>query len=127
MDFNKDAKARDTIIFGDYNEEKYIGGIRQFEGMELSTLQTLVDFRFADPKETQNLSPSIGDFIAFMKENPGYVVDGYVVSEKRRDYRVSVEAIKKIKPVRGLEEAVAFANFASSADEFDGNGFAWWD
>jgi len=128
MKFNKDIKTRDELIFGSFDRNAYLGGIRKYRNMDLEKLEKLVEMGFANPDETQNYSPSIAEFIEFMKENDGYCVDGYVVTDRREDYRVSVEAIhRKENEIETKEELKNFIEFAREADEFNVNGYAWWD
>ena len=127
MEYNMDIKTRDEIIFGSYNPDAYWGGVRDFEGMEVSTLKKLVDMRYADPEEAQNDSPTIEEFIRWMETYDGYVVNGYVVTDKRSDYRVSIESIEKIGIIENKDELVDFVNAFRYADEFDTEGYAWWD
>ena len=128
MTLNSDIKARDEMIFGTYDTNCYSGGIRRFRNLSLEKLESLVNSGFADPDETQNYSPSIREFIEFMVENDGYLVDGYVVSGDRDDYRVSVDAIHRgDMDIETKEELANFVDFARHADEFNPNGYAWWD
>lgn len=128
MELNKDIKKRDEIIWGSYNPEPYLyGGIRYFDGMKIDTLKKLVELKFADPEDCQNCAPSIEEFVKFMENNDGYVVNGYAISDKRDDYRVSIEAIQKIDEIQSKEELETFIEFARMADEFTTNGYAWWD
>ena len=39
FELNKNVKLRDEIIFGKYKPEKYLGGIRRFENLNLDRLQ----------------------------------------------------------------------------------------
>ena len=110
MEYNMDIKTRDTIIFGSYNPDAYRGGVMDFEGMEVSTLKKLVDMRYADPEEAQNDSPTIEEFIRWMETYDGYVVNGYVVTDKRSDYRVSIESIEKIGIIEDKDELINFVN-----------------
>ena len=128
FEFNKDAKTRDEMIFGEYDESKYMGGVRRFEGMSLDLLKELMGKGYVDPEESQNNSPTIEEFIDYAEAWGGYVFDGYVVSPKRDDYRVSVETISKEGPVY-TDELKAFINEFRFADEFyiDGSLYAWWD
>ena len=127
FEYNKDVKKRDEIIFGEYDEEQYMGGVRDFERMDVDTLKMMVEMKYADPKEQQNNSPTIAEFIEFMEENEGYTVGGYVVSIHRNDYRVSIESIDSDEPFGTFEQLEKFCKFARWADEFDTRGYAWWD
>ena len=124
---NYDEKRRDEIIFGKYDPSAYLGGLRHFDGMTRETLHRLIDEGFVDVDTTQNDSPSIQDFLDFMDMHDGYVVGGYVVSARRSDYRVSVDAITKTTKITEADDLKTFVEFARLADEFNSDGFAWWD
>lgn len=62
-----------------------------------------------------------------MNKWSGYVVHGYVISDKRSDYGVSVEAIEKIGEFETNEEFGDFVSMFRYADEFDVKGYAWFD
>ena len=127
MKMNKDVETRDIKLFGEYDPNKYMGGIRNFDQIDVSTLKWLVENNYANPDEQQNLAPSIQEFIDFMETHEGYFAGGYAVSEKRDDYRVSIDNISRNTDIPTKDEIAAFVNFASSADELDAKGFAWWD
>ena len=70
---NKNVKLRDEIIFGKYEPEKYMGGIRRFENLNLGKLKEIAILNFINLEEHQNYSPA-------MKKYPEYTVIGYTVS-----------------------------------------------
>ena len=124
---NYDEKRRDEIIFGKHDSSAYLGGVRHFDDMTRETLHRLIDEGFVDVDTAQNDSPSIQDFLDFMDMHDGYVVGGYVVSARRSDYRVSVDAITKTTKITEADDLKTFVEFARLADEFNTDGFAWWD
>ena len=93
--FNRDVKSRDEILFGSYEPELYVGGIRRFENLTPRQLDDLVLLRFLDPLERHNLCPCALDIWRFMEKYPGYVATGYAVSAMRDDYRVSLDGLQK--------------------------------
>lgn len=126
---SKQAKERDKIIFGSYDPNAYMGGIRKFKNLEVRDLRTLVNKGFADPEDAQNNSPTLGELLNFAEEyGPNsYVFDGYVVSPNRSDCRVSVDSIKMVdNDFYSDEEEQAFEELTKYADEKD-FGYAWWD
>lgn len=127
MKLNMDIKTRDEMIFGKYDPDSYMGGCRSFGNMSVDLLSKLVEMNFADPDDRQNDAPSIEEFIEFMNKWSGYVVHGYVISDKRSDYRVSVEAIEKIGEFKTKEEFEDFVSMFRYADEFDTKGYTWFD
>ena len=128
MEMNMDIETRDKIIFGSYNPNGYLGGCKNFKELSLETLKELVALGFADPEETQNYSPTITEFIEFMENHPGYYAHGYTVTDKRPDYRVTIEGIAKDEPCADQDELEAFVLFARHADDFDMNPpYCWWD
>lgn len=130
FEFNKDSKERDSIIFGEPQDwGRKNGGILSFDAMLSEQLDELVRLKHADPETCQNCSPSIAEFLEFLKENQGFLAHGYVVSPNRDDYRVSVEGITYSGDA-SKEEIITFVNFCHHADELElENNFlrAWWD
>jgi len=92
--YNMDIETRDKIIFGSYEPDKYMGGCRDFEDMNVETLKELVN---------------------------------NVISDKRSDYRLNIIAIKKTESIEDKNEMIDFLNEFRFADEFDVEGYAWWD
>lgn len=127
FNYNMDIKTRDEIIFGEYNPNTYSGGVRYFYGMNLDTLNKLIELGFVDLDEAQNNSPTIDEFIEWMENHDGYIVNGYVVSDKREDYRLSIVSIKKTEKIEDKDELVEFIEAFRNADVFDIDGYAWWD
>ncbi len=128
FEFNKDVKTRDEMIFGEYAPDKYMGGVRRFEGISADLIKELMEMGYADPDEAQNSSPSIQELVDYANRYDGYLFDGYVVSLDRSDYRVSIETIKKYEDV-DKDEMMDFVKEFRSADEFniDGELYAWGD
>lgn len=128
---NMDVRSRDKLIFGKYDPNAYMGGIRRFEGMPYSTLSKLIDGDYVDLNDAQNYAPSISELYEFASSDPSaYTFDGYVVSPQRSDYRVSIDSINRVTPFAQAEDVVDFAEFIKYADEFEINqngGTAWWD
>ena len=114
---NLDVATRDKIIFGEYEEKKYIGGLRHFENLTLENLQKLVKENFACTEDKQNDCPTIGEVMEFMTKYPNYTAHGYVVSIKREAYRVSIEGVSKDGAAESAEELKDFKTLFSKADE----------
>lgn len=95
--------------------------------MNLDTLNKLIELGFVDLDEAQNNSPTIDEFIEWMENHDGYIVNGYVVSDKREDYRLSIVSIKKTEKIEDKDELVEFIEAFRNADEFDIDEYAWWD
>lgn len=127
MIYNRDVKFRDSMfhwnermdeIYKRYNpnyEENY--DVRYFDQLDAETLEKLIDLGFADPKESQNEAPCIGEFLDWMRKNPDYKAHGYVVSIDRDDYRVSIEGVDGC--AKSPEALKSFVNMFHNADEFD--------
>ena len=130
FEFNRDIKTRDEIIFGEYDEKKYHGGVRRFENLDLTALEKLVDQKFIDLEDAQNASPTVEEFLAFMKAYPDYTAHGYtVVNIDRNDYRVTLEGIGKNYEANDKEELKDFVKMFHSADELciDKTMYCWYD
>lgn len=126
---SKQAKERDKIIFGKYDPNAYMGGIRNFENLSAATLRKLVDLGFADPEDKQNDAPTLGELLDFAEYYgpESYVFGGYVVSPKRSDCRVSINSIEFIaEHFDDDDEEQAFEELTQYADEKDID-YAWWD
>lgn len=117
FNLNKDIKTRDEIIFDEYDPQKYVGGIRHYKELTYEQLEELDDKCFLDPEECQNYSPSIAEFMDFMKDHREFTAHGYVVSDTRDDYRVSIEGLFKFGNIT-YEETIEFVDMFRCADEF---------
>lgn len=128
MKYNKDVNRRDNLLFGeDYNADKYHGGTREFESVNLETLQTLLDEDFISPYECQNCSPSTEEFMEFMEEHPGFYAHGYAVALSRKDYRITLEGIACDDDV-DVDTLKDFIRMCRYADDFDVEPlYAKWD
>ena len=97
--------------------------------MGYDTLKQLVDEGFVDVEDRQNFAPTIQEMMEFSeKYDKHYLFDGYVVSDERDDYRLSVDGFKRGGDFDTVEEAEDFADFCSEADELDLDyAYAWWE
>lgn len=127
FNYNMDIETRDKIIFGNYRPDLYMGGCRRFGCLSLDKLKQLVDMGFVDVEDRQNNSPSIAEFMQWMEDYDGYYVSGYVISNKRDDYRISIETITKHVDIDNAQEMYDFYKVFGHADAFDEHGYAWWD
>lgn len=132
MKFNRDSARRAEII--GIADGTGFGGVKGFKGLSVEALNALVAEGFVDVEERQNSSPSVGEFLAFMREWPEVKAHGYVVSPDRDDYRVSLEGVECDLTVvaENRRDALrqAFCTAFHLADEFVASTntlFAWWD
>lgn len=100
------------------------GGIQYFDGVSAETLATLVEEGFADPDSTQNSSPTIREFLAYMQAHPKVTAHGYIVGWERSDARVSVEGLHS--NTTDPEEQIEFLEWNQGADELSRHR-SWWD
>lgn len=131
--------TREHMIFGeDYKPENYgIRGslIRRFKGMSIVTAEALIAQGFLDPKETQNDSPTVREFIDFAKEHldADFKFHGYVVGPEREDCRVSFDGIESSKDEISKETLLDFVKtflVKYHADDMDVNDdwlMCWYD
>jgi len=120
MDYQKRNDILGVDTSGDYTP---------IPEMSLDTLKQLEAAALLDPEETQNDSPSIREFMEFMRIHPGVTAHGYTIGGNRTDARVSIEGLH-YSGVMTLEFAAEVANRFHFADEFEisVNGFRiWWD
>ena len=132
--YNRDSRTRDTIIFGkpiDWDND--LGGAYYFDELTVEQLEQLVNQQFADPAERQNFSPTLGEFLAFAQTQKSkgfeFRFEGYVISPKREDYRVSIDGLQ-FQGDCSYQVITDFHAIAYNADELDIDpNFlrAWWD
>jgi hypothetical protein len=126
--YNRDAEKRDAYLqFYPDPKPSYLGGAASFDNLDASTLAALIDDRYADPADAQNLAPDIWNIFAFMCAHPAVRAAGYAVSRDRPDYRVSLEAVyaEEITP----ELRADAEDFCTDADglELDDHLECFWD
>ena len=125
---NKDIKKRDKILFGNYNPDDYMGGIKHFDNVTVETLNKLIDEEFLDGDGTQNYSPTVDEFIEFMEKYPNWTAFGYAVSNHRGDYRITVTGIERNEGMTQIDKELEdFVDLARHAEEFDIKGYCGWD
>ena len=113
----RNAENRDELIFGEYNPDAYIGGVRYFENLSLDTLKTLLEKKYIEADERQNNSPTTAEIKAFMERYPDYTAHGYAVSINRRDYRVTLEGVSKGRGADSSQELEEFYSLFRYADK----------
>jgi hypothetical protein len=95
--YKADHRQRDLILKGFFTDKDYIGGSRRFSNLPLELLELILLENHTDHNEKHNNAPSIRDLIIFAKQmnEKGYYFffNGYAISPKREDYRVSVDTI----------------------------------
>ena len=128
-ELNRDIKTRDEVLFGKYNPDRYhFGGIARFEGLDVETLKWLLEHNFADPDETQNDSPTIEEFLDFMERHPEFTAHGYAVTDKRDDYRISIEGVETNETPADRETIFDFMGWFRFADELQLDPpYCWYD
>lgn len=126
FEYNKDIETRDSIIFGNYRPGEYHGGIRRFRELDVETLEKLIEEKFIDPEDCQNLSPTAWEFFNFMKQYPWWMAHGYVVELKRPDYRMTIEGIETEMEPHDPEELCEYSKLCGDADDFQ-TTYCWYD
>ena len=128
FNYNKDQAARDKLL-GIPPGARYGGGVEWFKGIDLATLKKLVVEGYADPEDAQNSAPTIGEFLEFMEAHPKFLAHGYAVSDKREDYRISIEGLKCPGKATAKDKR-DFIQAFSQADDFSVEGgrcYCWYD
>lgn len=126
---NTDANARDQILFGeDFDKSKYIGGVRSFENLPAATMKQLLELNFATEEDAQNNMPCIKKLMEYTATHENVTFNGYAVSPKRDDYRISIETI--MQDFTTVKDRDDFTEMFRLADEFEADkdqGYAWYD
>jgi hypothetical protein len=128
--YNTLYKHRDRLLGVDVNwKAEDNGGIEEFDEIDISTLNALIELKFVDPDSRQNESPSAGEIQAFMTKNPQVKACGYAVSPYRDDYRTTVDMIFVEYEDVTDDLKRDFIEFTSNADTVDTSYdlCAWWD
>jgi hypothetical protein len=122
--FNRDAAGRDRMVRAVPN---YVGGIAYFRDLDARTLASLIESRFIDPYDQQNLAPTTWQMFQFLCQHPRVRAMGYVVSLEREDYRMSITTVYST----GIDSALRAdaEKFCVDADEVvvDGELECFWD
>lgn len=127
---NRDEKLRDEIIFGKHEPDKYLGGIRRFEGLKISQLFDLFCNHFITWDERHNAAPDLREIVGYIAEHPGYGMSGYAVAAQRDDYRVSIDGLEKEGVAITKQEQEDFKKLFGAADDFEASSrrlYAWYD
>lgn len=120
-----DYARRDRILEPYFVDKEYFGGVRRFKGVPYSVMYTLACEGFIDLGMAQNFSPTISTFMLIMKNNPEMVVDGYVVSPRRSDVRVSVDGISG--KCNANDSKLLKYHYPDDYSYKNGVVRAWWD
>lgn len=130
----RDKIMTDGGVFWGFEEiskphPEYLCGVQHFTNLSLDTLVLLVEKGYADPQESHNNSKTIKEMMSLMKRFPELKGEGYVVSESRPDFRLTLTGlVYNGKPSIQLKHA--FANMFRNADEYQNNDQglrAWYD
>ena len=132
---SKDVIDRDeeSAIFSKY----YVGGVKGFENMSISTLKQLLKEGFIRGESRHNDSPTVNQMLKFADSirelEPDMIIkfEGFATSPSHGDGCVSIDGITFESRYhvnrRALDE---FWKFIKSADEVsmdDTSGRGWWD
>lgn len=127
-------------------EQKDTGGLTHFEKATIPQLRELLENGYVDLDGNHNSSPSVREILD-MANRIGYqnlTLNGYIVSAKRGDCRISIDGItvynNQLKAIGKVEQEgpqgmnpetlELLSNWAKSADEVDRNFnsvYLWWD
>lgn len=130
---NKDYKIRDKIIFGqEMDWEKISCGAVGFDGLKLGQFLELLEGGFLNLDCEHNLSPTIGEFMDFMRKYPKFTARGWAISPERENYEICPITIDGIELAGPFTEymAIDFIKLCWNADDLVVNGeglFCWFD
>jgi hypothetical protein len=130
---NNNYILRDTIIFGKYEPESYLGGCKRFT-CSRDTILKLLELDFIDPEECQNCSPTTKEFIECTEDFKDALFNCYAISDKRDDYRITIEGLDIEVQDDEYDKISYLVETFHYADEFsfehNGDSYflhAWWD
>jgi hypothetical protein len=128
--FNALYKHRDNLLGIETNwKTEDNGGIEEFIGIDILTLNTLINMMFINPEDSHNEAPTATEIQAFMTKYPQVKACGYAVSPYRDDYRTAINEIIVDHEDVTDELRKEFIALAADADEVDTSYDldAWWD
>jgi hypothetical protein len=103
------------------------GGAAHFDNLDSTGLAALIEARFIDPYEQQDLAPTTWQIFQFLCHHPQVRAMGYVISIDRPDYRTSLETVYANEIDTDLRTDAE--KFCVDADEVttDGQLECFWD
>jgi len=123
-----------VINWNNEYEEKIIGGIKSFKGLDVVYLLDLSRRSYIELDGVYNNRPTTNEFIEFMKKHPNAKAFGYRMSPNRKDCednKVFIEGLYVPSEFITDELYNDFVEFSKFADEQDldrsGNLRCWWD
>jgi hypothetical protein len=90
----------------------------------LDELNVLNDLGLLDLEQSQNDSPTIGEFMEFMEAHDNVEAHGYVITN-REDARLSIEGLR-LPDETDKQTIIEFLLFCKNADELS-EYYSWWD
>ena len=119
----------------DKENEEIIGGLIYDNEVLLSQLEAIKEIApdFWNDTSTHNNSPSCIQILEFMRKNPQFVAETYIVNPERDDYRFDIVGVKA---PTSKENKIILYDFINSLGvdnqpdeygEYQGYIRAWWD
>ncbi len=103
--------------------------IERFKAVSLDVLETLLEEGYLDPQSAQNVSPTVEQFLAFIRKHPKAKAHGYAVSPYREDFRISLEGLFVDHEDITAEMRRDFEELCGNADDYEDGChlYSWWD
>lgn len=92
---NHRQDMRDKILFGEYLQDKYIQGIRDFQNLSFKDYKHLINKGYVDTFRNFNRSPTNQIFFEFMNKYYDYFASGVAIWKYRDDYGIYITGLKK--------------------------------
>ncbi|HEX6306398.1 MAG TPA: hypothetical protein VFZ76_19515 [Anaerolineales bacterium] len=129
--YNPDYMRRDQILGLNSNiwEDDIFGKVVHLDSISLPVLESLLEEKFISLDERQNNSPTVEQFMNFMRKHPAALARGYAVSPYRRDYRITIVGLFVEHDQVTLDMWADFHELCQDADEFEADYdlYSWWD
>ena len=95
----------------------------------LEVLELLFQEKFINPQNRQNFSPSVQEFLTFMRKYPMVVAHGYATSPYCDYYRVALEGLMVEPEFVTAALRADFEQLCQNADVLDLRSelYSWWD
>jgi len=109
-------KERDLLLFGEELDWSKIISLESYTNASPATLDRLIEIKLLDPNHS-NDSPTVGEFIAFMKKYPGFTAHGWARHPRCTNAEVVIEGIA-YKGAYSIELLRDFTLLCRKADSF---------
>ena len=110
--------GRDKVLFGEFAQDKYVQGIRNFDNLSVKDLKYLINNGYVDTLRKFNNSPTIQIIFDYMNKYKYYFAKGFAIWRYRDDYGIYITGLKKCSEFKiNKQEAEDFQKTFNNAEQ----------